>query len=713
MVMNKKKKTHVPFRLNLLFFIVFLLFAALIMKLGVVQIVYGEDYVKEVNRTENMEVSVSVPRGVIYDREHRTIVDNVARNAVTYTKPQGTKPEELLEVAQRLDELLNQDKEITEADKERYERITKRDYQDYWILTRPEKAAAKLSEEEKKKKNAYKIQLSRITEDDIAEITDDELEVAYLFREMVAGTALTPKIIKKGITPEELAIVSEHLASLPNVDITTDWDRDPHVEILRSILGNISSADEGLPADKLDYYLARGYSRDDRVGRSQLEEQYEHVLAGQKKKIRNITDKAGNVLSTEVVNDGKSGNDLVLSIDFELQAEVERILSEQLLAAKNGGGARFLDRAYVVMMNPTTGEVLSLAGKELVKENGKYVVRDHALGTFTTAYAMGSAVKGATVLTGLEAGVINPGTVFYDRPMYFAGMNKAKASYSTLGPMDDRNALKKSSNVYMFNIALRMMGVNYNPQMSLPLKPAALDNMRSYFHQFGLGVQTEIDLPSESIGYPGKLTNPGLMLDYAIGQFDTYTPLQLAQYVSTIANGGYRLKPQLVKEIRQPSLDNELGPVVKPFEPVVLNKIDMSDAYLARVQEGFRRVYQDAGGTATAYFGNEPYRSFKPAGKTGTAESFYFEKDENGKLLNTYKTYNLTLVGYAPYDNPEIAYSIVVPDLDTDKNPVNKLIGKEILAKYFELKKNNETQLIEGNENEIIETESVGDSATE
>jgi cell division protein FtsI/penicillin-binding protein 2 len=700
--MNKKKKTHVPFRLNLLFFIVFLLFAALIMRLGVVQIVYGEDYQKEVNRTENMQVSVSVPRGIIYDREHRVIVDNIALNAITYTRPQGTQPAEMLEVALKLAELIDQNPE-------RFEKITERDYKDYWILTRPYKAAAKLSDEEKndKENDPYKLQLDRITEDDLSEITEAELEVASFFREMVSGTSLTPNIIKKGITLEELAIISEQLASLPNIDVTTDWDRDPQVTILDSVLGNITSADEGLPAEKLDYYLARGYSRDDRVGKSQLEAQYEEVLSGQKRKISNITDKAGNVLNTEVVHEGKSGKDLILSIDFELQAEVERIVEEQLLAAKRAGGSTYLDRAYVVMMNPMTGEVLSLAGKELVKEDGQYVVRDHALGTFTTAYTMGSAVKGATVLSGLEKGLIRPGEHIYDRPLYLAGPVK-KSSYATLGSLDDRNALKKSSNVYMFTIALRMMGVNYRPYMSLPLRPAALNEFRSYFHQFGLGVETEIDLPSESTGYTGKLSNPGLMLDFAIGQFDTYTPLQLAQYVSTIANGGYRLQPQLVKEIRQPSNQHKLGPVVKPFKPVVLNKIDMSDDYIARVQEGFRRVMQDSGGTATSWFGKAPYSSFRPAGKTGTAESFIFER-KNGKLY-THSTYNLTLVGYAPYDSPEIAFSIVVPYLDRDNNPVNKKIGQEILAKYFELKKANGTEPTGANE--VIENDPALEGGT-
>lgn len=691
--MDKKKKTHIPFRLNLLFFIVFLLFAGLIMRLGVVQIVYGEDYRNEVNRTENREISVTVPRGIIYDREHRVIVDNEAKNAITYTKPQGTKALELLEIAQSLAKLIDQHED-------RFDKVTERDFKDYWILTRPEKAKAKLTKEEWKTKDSdpYKLQLKRITEQDLADISEDELEIVSFFREMVSGTSLHPKIIKKDITTEELAIISEHLALLPNIDVTTDWDRTSQVKILNSILGSITSSDEGLPAENLDYFLARGYSRDDRVGKSQLEAQYEAVLSGQKKKITNVTDKAGNVLGTEVTYDGKSGNDLILSIDFELQSEVEKIIEEQLLAAKETKeGGRFLDRAYAVLMNPMTGEVLSLAGKKLDKdkdgnftfENGKHVVIDDALGTFSTAYAMGSAVKGATVLTSLNKGLIEPGRQIYDTTMYIKGANP-KSSYRTgLGSVDDRDALKKSSNIYMFHIALKMMGVNYSPNMPLPLKPSALEEFRKNFHQFGLGVKTEIDLPSESAGYRGTLSNPGLLLDYSIGQFDTYTPLQLAQYVSTIANGGFRLKPQLVKEIRLPSLKNELGPIVKPFEPIVLNKINMSDEHLERVQEGFRRVMQEPGGTANYWFGREPHISFKPAGKTGTAQAFIFEW-VNGKLI-TNETINLTLVGYAPNDNPEIAFAIVVPNLNSSENPVNKLIGQAILAKYFELKQGNIT----------------------
>ncbi|MGD6950090.1 penicillin-binding transpeptidase domain-containing protein, partial [Bacillus mobilis] len=97
-----------------------------------------------------------------------------------------------------------------------------------------------------------------------------------------------------------------------------------------------------------------------------------------------------------------------------------------------------------------------------------------------------------------------------------------------------------------------------------------------------LGVETGIDLPRESSGVEGTDTSiPGLLLDLSIGQYDTYTTLQLAQYVSTIANGGYRMKPQLVREIREPNNDGEgLGRLVEPFQPQVLNRVDMLDNHI-------------------------------------------------------------------------------------------------------------------------------------
>lgn len=676
---HKLQKTRLM-RLNIFFIVVFLFFAALILRLGIVQIVYGVEYKKEVRRTVDTVVSTPVPRGKIFDRNEKIIVDNVVVKAFTYTRMKGTTSQEILATAKVLSNMIDMDEE----------KIKQRDLKDYWIITRPDKAREKIKEKELLDENLtdkdrYDRQIERISPDDLKDINKEELKIAKIFTKMNSGYTLTPQIIKRNVTEEEIAVIGEHLADLPNVDILTDWDRHyPHEHIFRSVLGNVTSSTEGLPSSRLDYFLSRGYSRNDRVGKSQLELYYEDVLQGQKAKIKHVTDQNGHLLETKSISDGQSGKDLVLSIDIDLQKAVEQVIQDELSRAK--GRNRFLDRAFVVMMNPKTGEVLSMAGKQLVRENGKDVFRDFALGTINSQYEMGSVVKGATILAGLEAGAISPETMFSDEKLNLKG-TPLKGSHSTsLGTNGIEGALKKSSNVFMFKTAIQMMGKEYQSGMSLPKKPEAVQQFRNSLSQFGLGVKTEIDLPNESDGLIGKeaYTKPGLFLDLSIGQYDNYTTMQLAQYISTIANGGYRLKPQLVKAIHTPSNSDEVGAVVQAVQPEVLNKIMMDDRYLQQVQEGFRQVYQSPGGTAYKYFGGDHrYKEFQAAGKTGTAQSFYY--DQNTK--KTYPTYNLTLVGYAPYINPEIAFSIAVPNLDTDTDPVNKYIGQKILKAYFDLKK--------------------------
>jgi penicillin-binding protein A len=690
--LKKKKRAQVPFRLNILFFVVFLLFSALILRLGVVQIVYGEDYRKEVERTEDQVVSTPVPRGKIYDRFHRVIVDNIPRKAITYTRSKTTTPEDTLKVAQKLAQYIYVDKSMID-------KVTERDMKDYWILTRKDKAEKKVSKEERKKlekqglsqkeidKKIYELILKRITPADLAEISKKELEVIAIKHQMDSGYALTPQTVKNdGVTDKEYAVVSEHLEELPGVNTTVDWERRyVYGNTFRSVLGNVTKDGEGIPRELLDYFLARDYSRNDRVGKSYLEAQYEDVLHGKKAKIKNVVDQSGNVTSIEKIYDGERGKDLILTIDMDLQQRVEKIIEQEIMATKRKGRSPLLDRAFVVMMNPKTGEVLSMAGKLLTRdENGKTKFVDFAIGNLTSAYAMGSAVKGAMVLTGFQTGVLHPNTYIRDEPLYIKG-TPPKKSWQTMGTINELTALQRSSNVYMFKTAIAIGGGKYRPHRSLSINPEAFTTIRKYFSEFGLGVKTGIDLPNELSGFQGTETgaeNAGKLLDLAIGQYDMYTPLQMAQYVSTIANGGYRMKPQIVKEIRTPSDNNkELGPIVQRFEPVVLDRIDMKTEYIKRVQEGFRRVMQMPKGTAYAYFANAPY---KPAGKTGTAQAFY---DGPIKSMRNKPTYNLTLVGYAPYNDPEVAFAVVVPwATQGESDGINNRIGRRILDAYFELK---------------------------
>lgn len=670
----------------------FLLFSVLILRLGVVQIVYGDDYRREIERTEDITVNNPVPRGKMFDRTGKVIVDNTPENAITYTNS-GAKQDEMLEVAETLAGYIEKDAS----------KVQERDKKDYWIIKNPKRADKKVTEKEIDKlkeklegkeldKEIYRLKLERITEEELNELTASDLEVLAIYRDFTSGYALTPQIVKnKDVTPEEFAVVSENLQSLPGVDTTTDWVRHyAFGNTLKSVLGKVTESDEGLPANQLDYFLARDYSRNDRVGKSYIEMQYEDVLHGQKAKVKNVTDKTGKVLETIPITEGQRGKDLVLSVDMELQQATEKIIEEELREAKTKGGTALLDRANVVLLDPRTGEVLTMAGKQLVKdkETGKKVMQDDALGNISMTYNVGSAVKGATIMTGYNTGAIKPGVTFYDTPMKILN-TPVKKSWKNLGVVNDSDALKMSSNIYMFHTVINMAGGKYVPNGPLKLNlDYGFKTMRESFAQYGLGVRTGIDLPNEQIGYKGPGETSGLLLDYSIGQYDTYSNIQLAQYVSTIANGGNRMEPHIVKSIHEPLMENdELGPIAQEISPKVLNRADGEEEWFDRVQEGFRRVTQEKGGTAYHWFGGKDYN---PAGKTGTAQAFYDGPDKQEKFgKEPHEVINLSYVGYAPADEPEIAIAVLVPwAYDSGKGHyMNLEIAERVMDTYFELKK--------------------------
>ncbi|PJO43535.1 peptidoglycan D,D-transpeptidase FtsI family protein [Lysinibacillus xylanilyticus] len=686
-----KHHSNLTFRMNVLFFAIFLVFSMLIFRLGYMQIVKGEDYVRDLERKEEVSVNTSVPRGRMYDRYGRILVDNQPENAITYTKMPSTKTDEMLDIAEKLAQLIEQPTN----------RVTLRDKQDFWIIKNHDAAYKKVTEAEKKKISAQenvqtsqinaqidKLVRERITNEELMQLTEKDLEVLAIFREMVSGYNLSPQIIKsENVTDDEFARVSERLTQLPGVNTTTDWKRLKLSTL--GILGRTTVPTKGIPRENLNYYLARDYSRNDRVGESYIEAQYEDLLQGQKSVVKNITNKKGQVVDTVTTYEGEPGKDLKLTIDSELQLETEKIVERELLNLKSRGGSYLLDRAFLVMMDPNTGDILSMVGKKIEKnpETGKYEVVDYSYGTFTTAYEAGSAVKAATLLTGYNQGVVSMGTVMGDEPIVLAGTSPKTSIFNRNGyiSMDDLSALERSSNVYMFKIAMLINGTPYSYKMPLRLKDDTFPKMRNNFAQFGLGVKTGIDLPNEFSGVEGPSgpTMGGKTLDLAIGQYDTYTPLQLAQYISTIANGGYRIQPHVVKEVREPSKDGQhLGQLVNEIGPTILNRIDNPVEEIDYVKKGLRLVYTGPQGTARAQFANTPYTA---AGKTGTAEVVYF-----GPLKEYYGTDTLTFthVGFAPYENPEIAYAVVIPWATTGREhlPNNNIIARDALDKYFELK---------------------------
>jgi penicillin-binding protein A len=694
---KKKKRNPIPLRVNLIFFTVFLLFSALILRLGFVQIVYGDDYKKEVEKKEDVVISTSVPRGEMYDRTGKSIVSNVGKNAITYTNWKKYTPQEMRDTAEELAEIIKMDSEKD------LKKITERDMKDYWILINPDEAKTKISEEDneqlelkykddkKEYQKAYdELLRNRISETDLNKLTDLDMETLAIYREFQSGYFYTPHIVKnEGVTDKEIAIISENLERLPGVDTLRDWDRKYEFgSTLKTVLGNVSTSQRGVPAEQKDSYLAKGYSMNDRVGLSYLEKQYEDVLKGQKKKVKYIKDKTDEIVGSEILSNGSAGNDLVLTIDMKLQLEVEKIIEEELKRTKYGyAGTQYLDRAFVVLMDPHTGEVLTMAGKQLGTDDksGKQIVQDFALGNITTSYNVGSVVKGAMVLTGYKEGVLSPGTTYInDSTMQIKGSNPFK-SWKTMGNINDLIALKQSSNVFMAKTAIMIGKGHYAYMQPLNIDLDAYPKIRNSFSEFGLGVRTGIDLPNEMAGFKGAIdpNQPANLMFLSIGQYDTYTNMQLAQYISTIANGGYRIQPHIVKEIRETSSEEgQLGPIVQEIQPKVLNKLELKPGWIEQIQRGFRMVMQP-GGTGSVFAG----ASYSPAGKTGTAEAFYY--DPLNKQEEPPQVMNVSLITYAPSENPEVAMAVMVPWVYTtnDGPSPNLTIGKRVMDKYFELKK--------------------------
>ena len=436
-------------------------------------------------------------------------------------------------------------------------------------------------------------------------------------------------------------------------------------------MGNISS----ITAENKNEFLKKGYSLDDIVGVSYLEKQYEDILKGTK-----ATYKLENG-KLNLISEAKRGNDIVLTIDIELQRAIENILEEEVIRTKKEGNTTYYNKSYVVIQQPNTGEILAMSGKQVVVNGKEYKTYDVTPGIVTNPMTPGSVVKGASILVGYHTGAINMGEYMNDSCIKIY-MKPRKCSWSKLGRINDIDALAYSSNIYQFKTAMKVDGYKYTYNGKWNAKKSTFDIYRNIFNQFGLGVKTGIDLPIESIGNIGTNYSSDLLLNFAIGQYDTYTPMQLSQYITTYASNGNRYQPHLLKAVYEESVGNELGNLLYEVEPVILNKVDVKDEYIKRVQQGLRAVLTY--GLGKNIMGDSP----TPSGKTGTSESF-LDTDGDGKVDT--ETLSNAYVGYAPNDEPVMSITVTSPDLvdpngkSSSRSYLNHRLTRMISNKFFEL----------------------------
>ncbi|EST13667.1 peptidoglycan D,D-transpeptidase FtsI family protein [Sporolactobacillus laevolacticus] len=677
-VKNKGTKHNLSMRLNILFLSVFIAFAGLIVRLGHVQIVDGEHYRNAVNANKSQSARIDSARGKIFDTNGVTLADNKAELAIVYIRNAGISASKSVKIAQKLAQYIT-------LDNKAIKRVSNRDKKEYYILTKFKKLSGAydkyLSASEQRKyakspNKAYKVLLSRIPDSVLTGYSANDVQVMAIQHELNQASNLSPYIIKRGLNvhDKEYINVVDHLNDFDGTIQTANVSSRTYIKNKPFYVGKMGP----IPEDKINGYLAQGYSRNTEVGISYVEDQYESYLRGVPMTLTYETNK-GLPVGNPTIKSGTRGDDLQLTIDIRLQKKLDQVLEQNILSARSMAGNGQNNSAYAVMMNPKTGAILAIGGKKYV--NGKFV--DVASDAITSQFEMGSAVKGATELIGFQHHAVPEH--FYDMTIDYPGGLGSFSSWEPggLGAQTPETALQFSSNVFMASIVSKMAGISllpagghYSakfPTVNDPRFIRAFNNLRNGYSQFGMGVKTGIDLPTEGTGFNGGMPdNPGLIHQFAIGQFDTYTPLEMVQYISTIANGGYRIQPHLLESVHAPGSDsNTLGKMVYSLEPKVLNTIPNNKHDLARVQHGLYLVTHGARGTGGVFYSQG--QKYKVAAKTGTAQI-----DRHNLNL-----YNETLVSYAPYDNPQVAISVVVPRVEIGHQ--NQQIALEMYKEYDRL----------------------------
>lgn len=653
--LKKKFNVHkiVNFRMQIFIGICVFLASVLIYRLYVIQVVDAAHFQALYEKYQTPDDKYNTKRGDFLDRNGVELLSSKGVNNIVYAPEKSLKDTERWDTAERF--AIKFDMEFT---------LTEREMKDLWL--RFNKDVELFTEEEVQQHKKDKLKTSeidrlkrdKITEEMLSSLSEQDQETFKVYLLMGNKEENSTAVIYEDASVEDILYLAENQDQFLGFSSQITWEREINNDYgLSSIFGRIGQAQ----VEKAPYYQALNYAMNDVVGISGLEYQYEEILRGNKSVYSRNNENNDYVQ----ISEGRPGYDLKLAIDTELQSFLEEELVRQLESIKNVPIRKYSNEMHAVVTDPRTGDVLAIAAM-VRKDDGTYYNDPQRV--LFDAHTVGSVVKPATVYMGLNEGAITPGTVFNDQPMYIKG-TAPRHSYANLGRLNDIEAIQHSSNVYMFYTTIALAKSQYIPNGPLIFNDldGTMRMMRNYYSQFGLGVMTGIDYPREIVGFKGNTSNSGLALEFSIGQYDSYTAMQLNQFVSTLANNGYRLKPRLVLEAG----DFKAGRVVYQNPVEILNTLDNKEA-LSRVREGMRRCsdYNNCNG-----FSNGGISS---AGKTGTAQVTY-----NGMAMS-----NHNFIAFSPFENPEIAISCIQPNAFIDNgaggnlNHCGVLSGK-IVQNYF------------------------------
>lgn len=654
------------------------------------QIVNGENYREQSEKRMLRTKNITAPRGEIYDRNGVILATNKLSYDVELYKVRVSTKEQNDGIL-RLVEILNENSDKV--------------YSTFPVNDDLNGFNFENTEEEQKWKKEMKLD-STLTFDqvidkyiekyELQDYSDNRLNqikmIEIKYEANLNGYSLfNSATIAKDISQKSVAKIGEEKYKIYGISIVSVPKRYyPNGNLLSHTIGYVSK----ISSTEYEKKKEQGYNVNSVIGKAGIEQSFEKYLRGNDGVIKEETDTLGNVSSQTETTEAKSGDNVTLTIDYRLQKVAEESLLNTINGLQNGTlvGKKFSDAnaGAVVVLDVDSGEVLASASYPTYDINsliGGISIKDwNALQNnslhpmlnrvVSGIYSPGSTFKMLVGMAGLMNGKITVDEKYYDPGIYPYGYHPKCWLYTdrhmTHGWINIEGAIKGSCNCYFYEVGRRI----------------GISEIVKYAKLFGLGQKTGIELSGEAAGTiagaddksEDGLKSPwylGDTLSAAIGQSgSSYTPIQLANYIATIANGGKLNKVSLIK-----SVDNEVAGTSESLADI--NKytseytgvnfeekdLNINSEYIDAIKKGMLSVTSETGGTSYIVFKNS---DIQVAGKTGTAQV------PNGNN-------NGIFVGFAPYDNPKIAVVAVIQHGGEGTYTAN--VVKPIMEEYFNIDK--------------------------
>lgn len=675
--MGKGKEKNNRIRYNIITILIYLIGIVLLAQLFNLQIIHGAEYRETSNVRLTRESVLKADRGNIKDNTGTLLARVEAQNTIVLYKTKVNN-QVLNDTILRLINLLSKngdkyvDNFLMDVNPYRF-KLTEEESQKKWKKVNNINEDATAEETFNYFKNKYEITTDNV--EDARKIMAIRYEISY------QGYSNTKSIqIAQNISRNTLLEIKERNSDFPGVEITEEPKRVyPLGNTASHIIGRIGRIEEEELKGNEDTY-----DQNDIIGKSGIEYVFEEFLKG-KNGVKQIDmDVEGTITNEYIAKEAVAGNDVILTIDSKLQATAEQALKNNIERIANGafGKASPADAGVAVVLNVKTGEVLAMASNPdydpsafvngIDENTWNYYINGDTKPlenkAISAMYSPGSTYKMVTALAGLETGAITTTDKIRDTGIYRKYNSSWKCwKISGHGYLDVSNAIERSCNYFFYELGDRV----------------GIDTLAKYSYYLGLGHKTGIELKGEIPGVlasneiakqENRVWNPGETISAAIGQsYNTFTPIQMAKYVAMVANRGKKLDVTIVKSIIRPDGSeiprNEYESKVSEklgLTPDNTEEMSFNEANIQAILEGMRGVTSESGGTAYSTF-----RDFniEVGGKTGSAQT-----GVEGKT-------NAWFVGFAPFDNPEIA--IVVFVRNGGSGGYTAEVARDIIAQYF------------------------------